>query len=82
MCNLLGHRRRIKLTQILDSILLSDVETSKPKLALARSSEVCGALMRIISNHRLTSAVGWDEGVLSVDGGMSLGEKSTLTITG
>lgn len=25
---------------------------------------------------------GWDEGVLSVDGGMSLGEKATLTITG
>ncbi|KAK3112088.1 hypothetical protein LTR53_012003 [Teratosphaeriaceae sp. CCFEE 6253] len=25
---------------------------------------------------------GWDEGVLSVDGGMTLGEKSTLTITG
>ncbi|KAK0315739.1 Fork head 1 [Friedmanniomyces endolithicus] len=25
---------------------------------------------------------GWDEGVLSTDGGMSLGEKSTLTITG
>ncbi|KAF2168958.1 hypothetical protein M409DRAFT_20971 [Zasmidium cellare ATCC 36951] len=24
---------------------------------------------------------GWDEGVLSVDGGMTLGEKSTLTIT-
>jgi len=25
---------------------------------------------------------GWDEGVLTQDGGMSLGEKSTLTITG
>ncbi|KAK0356907.1 Fork head 1 [Friedmanniomyces endolithicus] len=25
---------------------------------------------------------GWDEGVLSTDGGMTLGEKSTLTITG
>jgi FKBP-type peptidyl-prolyl cis-trans isomerase len=25
---------------------------------------------------------GWDEGVLSTDGGMSLGEKATLTITG
>ena len=25
---------------------------------------------------------GWDEGVLSTDGGMSLGEKSTLTISG
>ncbi|KAK5122476.1 Fork head 1 [Meristemomyces frigidus] len=25
---------------------------------------------------------GWDEGVLNADGGMSLGEKSTLTITG
>ncbi|KAK5173452.1 uncharacterized protein LTR77_002133 [Saxophila tyrrhenica] len=25
---------------------------------------------------------GWDEGVLSVDGGMTLGEKATLTITG
>jgi len=25
---------------------------------------------------------GWDEGVLSVDGGMTLGEKSRLTITG
>ncbi|KAK4542093.1 FK506-binding protein 1A [Oleoguttula mirabilis] len=25
---------------------------------------------------------GWDEGVLKVDGGMSLGEKATLTITG
>lgn len=25
---------------------------------------------------------GWDEGVTSVDGGMSLGEKATLTITG
>ncbi|KAF2763902.1 FKBP peptidyl-prolyl cis-trans isomerase [Teratosphaeria nubilosa] len=25
---------------------------------------------------------GWDEGVLSADGGMSLGEKATLTITG
>ncbi|KAF1353861.1 hypothetical protein BDV97DRAFT_375725 [Delphinella strobiligena] len=25
---------------------------------------------------------GWDEGILSADGGMSLGEKSTLTITG
>ncbi|QIW97127.1 hypothetical protein AMS68_002645 [Peltaster fructicola] len=25
---------------------------------------------------------GWDEGVLSQDGGMTLGEKSTLTITG
>lgn len=24
---------------------------------------------------------GWDEGVLSVDGGMTLGEKCTLTIT-
>lgn len=26
--------------------------------------------------------IGWDEGVLSVDGGMTLGEKATLTITG
>lgn len=26
--------------------------------------------------------LGWDEGVLSVDGGMTLGEKATLTITG
>lgn len=26
--------------------------------------------------------IGWDEGVLSTDGGMTLGEKSTLTITG
>ncbi|KAK3686996.1 Fork head 1 [Vermiconidia calcicola] len=25
---------------------------------------------------------GWDEGILSVDGGMTLGEKATLTITG
>ncbi|KAK5132442.1 FK506-binding protein 1B [Meristemomyces frigidus] len=25
---------------------------------------------------------GWDEGVINVDGGMSLGEKATLTITG
>ncbi|KAK3677790.1 hypothetical protein LTR78_002640 [Recurvomyces mirabilis] len=25
---------------------------------------------------------GWDEGVLSTDGGMTLGEKATLTITG
>ncbi|KAK4963737.1 Fork head 1 [Elasticomyces elasticus] len=25
---------------------------------------------------------GWDEGILSVDGGMTLGEKCTLTITG
>ncbi|TKA64020.1 Peptidyl-prolyl cis-trans isomerase [Friedmanniomyces simplex] len=25
---------------------------------------------------------GWDEGVLSTEGGMTLGEKSTLTITG
>jgi len=25
---------------------------------------------------------GWDEGVVSLDGGMSLGEKTTLTITG
>ncbi|CZT18343.1 probable Peptidyl-prolyl cis-trans isomerase [Ramularia collo-cygni] len=25
---------------------------------------------------------GWDEGVLSVDGGMTLGEKAKLTITG
>jgi len=25
---------------------------------------------------------GWDEGVLTVDGGMSLGEKATLVITG
>lgn len=28
------------------------------------------------------SMVGWDDGVLSTDGGMSLGEKATLTITG
>lgn len=28
------------------------------------------------------SMAGWDEGVLSTDGGMSLGEKATLTITG
>ncbi|KAF2212623.1 hypothetical protein CERZMDRAFT_111714 [Cercospora zeae-maydis SCOH1-5] len=25
---------------------------------------------------------GWDEGILSTDGGMTLGEKATLTITG
>ncbi|EME80149.1 Peptidylprolyl isomerase [Pseudocercospora fijiensis CIRAD86] len=25
---------------------------------------------------------GWDEGILTVDGGMTLGEKATLTITG
>ncbi|KAF2500753.1 peptidyl-prolyl cis-trans isomerase [Lophium mytilinum] len=25
---------------------------------------------------------GWDDGILSADGGMTLGEKSTLTITG
>jgi FK506-binding protein 1 len=25
---------------------------------------------------------GWDEGVLNAEGGMSLGEKTTLTITG
>ncbi|KAK3053052.1 hypothetical protein LTR09_005678 [Extremus antarcticus] len=28
------------------------------------------------------TSVGWDEGVLNVDGGMTLGEKATLTITG
>jgi FK506-binding protein 1 len=27
-------------------------------------------------------STGWDEGVLSVDGGMTLGEKATLVITG
>ncbi|KAK5681452.1 hypothetical protein LTS10_005982 [Elasticomyces elasticus] len=28
------------------------------------------------------SLLGWDEGVLNVDGGMTLGEKATLTIPG
>lgn len=37
-----------------------------------------------LPSHRKLAdrSVGWDEGVLSTDGGMTLGEKSTLTITG
>jgi hypothetical protein len=33
-------------------------------------------------NARADKSAGWDEGVLNVDGGMTLGEKATLTITG
>lgn len=36
----------------------------------------------IIAIHLTNVPTGWDEGILSADGGMSLGEKSTLTITG
>lgn len=31
--------------------------------------------------HQANVHTGWDEGIVSADGGMSLGEKATLTIT-
>lgn len=62
----------------LDSTPPKAVDPSRPRLALARSSEVhCTSTAykrRVIGSH----IQGWDEGVTE----MSLGEKSILTISG
>ena len=36
----------------------------------------------MVGQTGLIPRAGWDEGILKVDGGMTLGEKATLTITG
>lgn len=64
--------------QSLDSTPPKAVDPSRPRLALARLSEVHCTLTaykrRVIGSH----IQGWDEGVTE----MSLGEKSILTISG
>ena len=55
----------------------------KPKIGVGQV--IKGAKRAIIAlrfSETNELSVGWDEGVVSQDGGMSLGEKSTLTITG
>lgn len=69
------------LTSLPGSIHLSAAETSRPGSALDKSSEVLQALVLLI-NSALITDTGWDEGVLNADGGMTLGEKATFTITG
>ena len=81
---------------MLDSTPPSAAATALSRLASAsdRSSKVSASttapFMLIVHaasallTEKLTEPcyAGWDEGVLTVDGGMSLGEKATLVITG
>lgn len=66
-----------------DSTRPSAAATSRPRSASARSFAVSTDSSTLLAEpHANLAIAGWDEGVLSVDGGMSLGEKATLTITG
>ena len=56
----------------------------KTKIGVGQVIKGMGRAIYITCSTNVTNrkSAGWDDGVLNTDGGMTLGEKATLTITG